>query len=247
MHRYAYRMHIEVLDYVFYATTQVGRVYRTGPFIGNYALMYALFREHYWRTEVPNYADVPWAVYREDLRRWDDRLYIFPARPVEPTFRTVRQTFNTMEESYRLLRVRNSQMPDWGQAEVIAPESQFVTYVLSTDAIPWRIRLIRLGKWWAACRVILESALDTPEIRTARNVWIRAEPDRGRSRPVYLALEDLNVQPYRVLGMVRSLPNTVVWDVHFQASLEIWVCRFSDERVTLPGLSAVRFAWKVQS
>ena len=37
-----YRGTIELLDYVFYATVERGKVYETGAFIHNYALAYAL-------------------------------------------------------------------------------------------------------------------------------------------------------------------------------------------------------------
>jgi CRISPR-associated protein Csc1 len=36
-----YRGALELLDYVFFATTERGKVYETGAFIHNYALAYA--------------------------------------------------------------------------------------------------------------------------------------------------------------------------------------------------------------
>jgi CRISPR-associated protein Csc1 len=37
-----YRGQLELLDYVFFATVERGKVYETGAFIHNYALAYAL-------------------------------------------------------------------------------------------------------------------------------------------------------------------------------------------------------------
>ena len=37
-----YRGKLELLDYVFFATVERGKVYETGAFIHNYALAYAL-------------------------------------------------------------------------------------------------------------------------------------------------------------------------------------------------------------
>lgn len=241
--RFVYRVTLETMDYVFYATFQVGRVYRTGPYIGNYALAFAFHRSQYPRRGEPNYEHPPWVRYREELRRWDGQWYIFPARPAEP-FRTARQTFNALEESYRLFRVRNSQVPDWGQAETIAPGSRLVTYVVTTDD-GWKPgpRLIRLGKWMATCRVDAEPA-EPVEPRTLSDVAIEARPRNGGGpRPVYLALEDLRLRPTQVEGALRSRPARIVWGARFAQPLKVLICNFRDETVYLPDLEHLAFAY----
>ncbi len=61
-----YRCDITLHDYLFFATTERGKVAETGPFIHNYALTYALgWAIAPWRNEVQK------PHYREDLAQGD--------------------------------------------------------------------------------------------------------------------------------------------------------------------------------
>ncbi|MCS7311778.1 MAG: hypothetical protein NZ742_02525 [Acidobacteria bacterium] len=159
-----------------------------------------------------------------------------------PLFRIGRKTLNALEEAYRLFRVRNTQLPDLGQAEPIAPGSRLVTYVITPDD-EWKPgpRLIPLGKWMDPCRVKSEPA-DRVEVQNLSDVVIEARLDCRRPRPVYLALEDLRLRPAQFEGALRSRPARIVWDARFTQHLQVLRWTFRDETVYLPDLEHPHFA-----
>lgn len=73
---------IELHDFVYFATREIGRLYETQGLIHNYALCYALglvVSPYFTRQQVPQ--------YREDLSRLNERgIYVTPAAPLRHSF-----------------------------------------------------------------------------------------------------------------------------------------------------------------
>src|SRR5947209_14620789 len=85
---------ITLHDYLFFATTERGKVAETGPFIHNYALTYALgWASSPWRNEIQK------PHYHEELAQVG-RRYVTPARLIQGS--AIVSQYNTMSESYGL-------------------------------------------------------------------------------------------------------------------------------------------------
>src|SRR5204863_5239188 len=94
-----YRCDILLHDYLFFATTERGKVAETGPFIHNYALTYALgWATSAWRNETQQ------PHYREELRAVG-RRYVTPAKLLHGS--TLVSQYNTLSESYSLGKGRS--------------------------------------------------------------------------------------------------------------------------------------------
>jgi CRISPR-associated protein Csc1 len=145
----AYRCDLVLHDYLFFATTERGKVAETGPFIHNYALTYAL-----------GWAVAPWCNeiqrprYREQLARAGNR-YVTPAALVRGSYLTTQ--YNTMSERYRLRKIQSAGYPDWGFLKCFRPGSLFRCYVLSAGAVQFP-RYIRLGKFMTKTAVFATPA-----------------------------------------------------------------------------------------
>jgi CRISPR-associated protein Csc1 len=163
-----YRGRLELLDYVFFATVERGKVYETGAFIHNYALAYALRL-----ASAPYGHMIQEPHYEEELSPLNQQgLYITPAEPLRVGHRRVQ--FNTIAEGYGFPGKEPSLgYPDWGFAGMLRPESTFQFYVLVADPDASRISptlalavsgcptYIRLGKFPGKTRVSLQRAETT--------------------------------------------------------------------------------------
>jgi CRISPR-associated protein Csc1 len=160
-----YRGRLELLDYVFFATMERGKVYETGAFIHNYALAYAL------RLASAPYGHlIQEPHYEEELSPLNEQgLYITPARPVNIGHRRIQ--FNTIAEGYGFAgKERSLGYPDWGFIRALRPECVFECYVIIADltspgisptlvlALSGRPAHIRLGKFPGKSRIILQKA-----------------------------------------------------------------------------------------
>lgn len=140
-----YRCDLVLHDYLFFATTERGKVAETGPFIHNYALTYAFG----WAVS-PWHNEVQQPHYREELAKVG-RRYITPAHLVRGS--TIVSQYNTMSESYNLGRKEQSiGYPDWGFIKCYRPGTLFRCYVLSADPVAFP-RYLRLGKFMAKTAV----------------------------------------------------------------------------------------------
>ncbi|MEO6888103.1 MAG: type I-D CRISPR-associated protein Cas5/Csc1 [Ktedonobacteraceae bacterium] len=139
--------HLELHDFLFYASREMGRLYETERYLHNYGLTYALGlaqAPYTNRTQVPR--------YREDLGRLNEQgVYITPAYPLRYTF-----AFHTFKMAnvhyYNFTPQISSNQVVFGRAKELAPESRFEFFVISERevALP---RWIRLGKWMAKARL----------------------------------------------------------------------------------------------
>src|SRR5579863_564819 len=138
---------LELHDYLFYASREMGRLYETEKYLHNYGLTYALGLV---ASPYANLAQTPH--YQEDLDGLNEHgVYVTPACPVRYTF-----SFSTFKMAnvkyYNFTPQVNSNQVVFGRSKELAPESAFEFFVLSEQplALP---RWIRLGKWMAKARV----------------------------------------------------------------------------------------------
>jgi CRISPR-associated protein Csc1 len=225
---------LELLDYVFFATTERGKVYETGAFIHNYALAYA------FRLASPPYSSVIQEPHYEDeLRPANERgVYLTPARPLEVSQRQIQ--FNTITEGYGFAgKERSIGYPDWGFIRALRPGSRFEFYVfvanLSTlpEAPMFAMALnglptyIRLGKFSAKAQVRLQKS-DSVEER------------RGNFKAsLLLNWRDLPLDPdFPGDIYAAALPTRLIANSHY-TDAPYYFARFGGEEVRLP--SGMRF------
>ncbi len=225
-----YRGDIELLDYVFYATVERGKVYETGAFIHNYALAYALGLA---QGETYLYArQVQQPHYVEELTPLNGRLYITPGQAVHVAHRLVQ--WNTLREAYAFPgKPPSLGYPDWGFARKLRPGSRFRCYVVihARDALPaapalhdllaGRPARVRLGKFPAKARLRLEPAT---------SVVKRAGPFVSEA---LLNWRDLEADPTACDVLAASLPTRLLSRAHFADGAYV-EARFGEELVRMP-------------
>ncbi|MCP4367196.1 MAG: type I-D CRISPR-associated protein Cas5/Csc1, partial [Deltaproteobacteria bacterium] len=136
-----YHCTLQLHDVVFYATREMGRLYETGKYLHNFALSYALQliqSEYYIAEQVPR--------YQEDLGTLNQQgIYVTPAKPLHCDF--LLHTFKLANDWYHVeMGKPKKNIPNYGRAKELAPESTFLFYVLSEKSLTLP-RWIRLGKW----------------------------------------------------------------------------------------------------
>ncbi len=225
-----YRGTIELLDYVFYATVERGKVYETGAFLHNYALVYVMGSAP---TEIYTYAcrkQKPH--YVEELTPLNGRLYITPGAPQQIAHRLVQ--WNTIREGYAFPgKERSLGYPDWGFARVLRPGSRFTFYVLAHDAdslpkvpalrglLKGKVARVRLGKFPGKARLDAQKATKVTEKTGTFDVQ------------AYLNWRDLERDPQVCDVVVTSLPTRLLSRAHFEEGV-YYEAHFDDEIARLP-------------
>jgi CRISPR-associated protein Csc1 len=170
-----YRCHLELHDSVYYATREIGRLYETEPVIHNYALCYALglvdselysttvAEEHSYRYFCPE--QVP--KYEEHLTPLNQQgIYITPARSISHA--AILNTWKYANNNYHVeMEKTQKNIPSFGRAKEIAPESQFEFFVISQKEIKLP-KWIRLGKWMSKAELTVQQL---PKPKTAEGVF----------------------------------------------------------------------------
>lgn len=139
--------HLELHDYLFYASRELGRLYETEKYLHNYGLTYALGLV---TSPYANASQVP--RYQEDLSTLNEQgVYVTPACPVQCSF-----AFHTFKMAnvnyYNFTPQISSNQAVFGRAKELTPQSTFEFFVLSNEVVKLP-RWIRLGKWMAKARV----------------------------------------------------------------------------------------------
>jgi CRISPR-associated protein Csc1 len=223
-----YRGTLELLDYVFYATVERGKVYETGAFIHNYALAYA-----FGLAEGVPYAHLRQQPhYREELAPLNEVVYLTPAAPVRIGHRLVQ--WNTIREGYALAgKLPSLGYPDWGFARVLRPESVFVFYALVVDppnvpvapafrdVLEGRVARIRLGKFPGKARVRLEPAT---AVKVNEGEFVAH---------TLLNWRDLTADPLVCDVLATSLPTRLLSNTYFDRG-KYYEAHFGDDMVRLP-------------
>ena len=150
-----YRCELELHDTLYFATREIGRLYETEAIVHNYALCYALglvdsdrygtqvSEEHeyryFCREQVP--------MYEEHLSKLNEvGIYVTPARSLHHT--SVLHTWKYANNNYHVeMEKTKTNIPSFGRAKEIAPESAFEFFILSQNPLPKPSKWIRLGKW----------------------------------------------------------------------------------------------------
>ncbi len=159
-----YCCQLELHDSVYFATREIGRLYETEPLIHNYALCYALglvdseiyattvAQEHSYRyfcsEQVPK--------YEQHLTPLNQQgIYVTPAHSIHHT--SVLNTWKYANNNYHVeMQKTQKNIPSFGRAKEIAPESQFEFFIISQKNIELKGKLpkwIRLGKWMSKAEV----------------------------------------------------------------------------------------------
>lgn len=225
-----YRGDIELLDYVFYATVERGKVYETGSFIHNYALTYALGLVH---GETYVYArQVQEPHYLEELTPLNGRIYLTPGEAVRVSHRLVQ--WNTLREAYAFPgKPPSLGYPDWGFARMLRPGSRFRFYVLVSpstasldapalaDLLAGKSVRVRLGKFPAKARLRLERASQV------------SQHDGPFLSEVLLNWRDLEADPVFCDVLASSLPTRLISRARFDKGSH-FEARFGDDPVLLP-------------
>lgn len=139
--------HLELHDFLFYASREMGRLYETEKYLHNYGLTYALGLV---KAPYANLAQVPH--YAEDLAEMNTQgVYVTPAHPLHYSFAF--HTFKMANVNYYNFtpQVSTNQVV-FGRAKELAPQSTFEFFVLSEQQVKLP-RWIRLGKWMAKAHV----------------------------------------------------------------------------------------------
>ena len=204
-----YRGTLTLLDYLFYATVERGKVYETGAFVHNYALTYAfgLAQAPYSHArQQPNYV--------AELSGLNGVVYLTPAKPIQISHRLVQ--WNTIREGYAFPGKDTSiGYPDWGFARVLRPNNCFTFYVLAsgegempaspsfTLALSQKTTHIRLGKFMGKAKVTLTPA---KKIR---------EKEGDFATKTLLNWRDCPLDPLVCDVLPASLPTRLINNAHF--------------------------------
>jgi CRISPR-associated protein Csc1 len=158
-----YRCTLELHDSMYFATREIGRLYETEPILHNYGLCYALglvdsdrhsttvSEEHSYRYFCPE--QVP--KYQEHLTPLNQQgIYVTPARAVSHA--TVLNTWKYANNNYHVeMEKTQKNIPSFGRAKEIAPESQFECFIVSEKPLVLP-KWVRLGKWASKAEVSVE-------------------------------------------------------------------------------------------
>ncbi|MBP0013793.1 MAG: type I-D CRISPR-associated protein Cas5/Csc1 [Roseofilum sp. SBFL] len=234
-----YRVKLEAMDYIFFATTERGKVYETGAYIHNYALSYAmgLARSSYFhQRQEPE--------YQQDLEPLNQLgIYLTPARPLEISYRLIQ--WNTIQEAYGFpKKERNIGYPDWGFARVIRPGSTFEFYVAIAEPTPLEKfpnldnfltnkGYIRLGKFMGKACLKFQKAAKVEEKQG--NFDARITKERGRIEPLLLNWRDISIDPVVCDIYPSTLPTRLIANPRYENSKHYLVEFAEEDKIVLPG------------
>jgi len=205
-----YRCTLELHDSMYFATREIGRLYETEPVLHNYALCYALGlvdsdrhsttvpEEHSYRYFCPE--QIP--KYEQHITPLNQQgIYVTPARAVKHT--AVLNTWKYANNNYHVeMEKTQKNIPSFGRAKEIAPESQFECFILSEKSLPLP-KWIRLGKWASKAEVRVE---ELPNLRSAEGEFTFPYPlnplDVMFTHQV-LSYDTVNMPPVSLIRNVR--------------------------------------------
>lgn len=210
---HVYRGTLELHDSLYYATREIGRLYETEPVLHNYALCYALGlvdSEKYATTVGENDSyryfcpeQVP--MYEAHLTPLNQQgIYITPARAVRHA--AVLNTWKYADNRYHVeMQKTQKNIPSFGRAKEIAPESQFEFFVISQRPLTFP-RWIRLGKWMSKAEVVVKE-LPNPKRSSAREFTFPypLNPLDVMFTNQVLSYDTLNMPPVSLIRNVRMI------------------------------------------
>ncbi|SEN14971.1 type I-D CRISPR-associated protein Cas5/Csc1 [Lihuaxuella thermophila] len=196
---YAYRVRIELEDYLFFSSMEKGKVAETAPLIHNYALAYAMA----WANSF-YYHEAQAPAYQRELHPLNAQgNYVYPAVPVHVTHRVMQ--YNTTDESLLMTRAQSMGIPNWGFIKCIRPGSVFETFVLTQEPVLLPSR-IRLGKWMSQATLKVEEVSLTKAKR--------------RHCPHMVNIRDLSRLPYYFSAMYNVLPTRLIQGAEWEEDID---------------------------
>jgi len=205
-----YRCTLELHDSLYFATREIGRLYETEPVLHNYALCYALGlvdndrhsttvpEEHSYRYFCPE--QVP--KYEEHLTPLNQQgIYVTPARAVHHA--SVLNTWKYANNNYHVeMEKTQKNIPSFGRAKEIAPESQFECFIISEKPLSLP-KWIRLGKWMSKAEVTTK---ELPKLKHSEGEFVFPYPlnplDVMFTHQV-LSYDTVNMPPVSLIRNVR--------------------------------------------
>ncbi|MBZ9622636.1 type I-D CRISPR-associated protein Cas5/Csc1 [Clostridium sp. FP2] len=143
-----YKYTLEFMEEVFFSSQEIDTLFSTKPFIGNYALTYAMgwCRSKYNQNYIS---------YEEDFKLVNNRgLYITPAYIKEPKYSI--STFNALSDQYYHKMERAlSNYPQVGKIKALSVGNKAEGLIFSKDALK-KVSYIRLGKFLGKVKVSYE-------------------------------------------------------------------------------------------
>ncbi|MBE9006367.1 type I-D CRISPR-associated protein Cas5/Csc1 [Fortiea sp. LEGE XX443] len=175
-----YRCQLELHDSLYYATREIGRLYETEPVIHNYALCYAMglvdseiysttvAEEDSYRYFCPE--QVP--KYEEHLTPLNQQeIYVTPARAISHS--AILNTWKYANNNYHVeMEKTQKNIPSFGRAKEIAPESEFEFFVISQKELKLP-KWLRLGKWMSKAELTVEQL---PKPQTTEGLFTCKQP-----------------------------------------------------------------------
>ncbi|MFN6565178.1 MAG: type I-D CRISPR-associated protein Cas5/Csc1 [Nostoc sp. ChiSLP01] len=158
-----YLCQLELHDSLYYATREIGRLYETEPVIHNYALCYALglVDSEIYSTNVSE-EDSYRYFCPEQIPKYEAHLtplnqqgiYVTPGRAVKHT--AILNTWKYANNNYHVeMEKTQKNIPSFGRAKEIAPESQFELFIISQKQLKLP-KWIRLGKWMSKAELTIQ-------------------------------------------------------------------------------------------
>lgn len=233
-----YRGTVELLDYVFFATVERGKIYETGGFIHNYALTYALGLVQSPTYTYTNLKQEPH--YEADLTPLNGLVYLTPATPAYGiAYRLVQ--WNTLPEGFAFPgKPPSIGYPDWGFARVLRPGGKFTFYLLVNDVKP------------LSSRPVLRDLLNEQSVRVrfgkfngkARITLVKAESIKEQAGEfqtnTLLNWRDLNLDPLVCDVLATSLPTRLIHHSHFTQG-DFYIAQFAGETEAIKLPQAMRY------
>lgn len=210
-----YHCTLELHDSLYYATREIGRLYETEPVLHNYALCYALglvdsdrhlttvSEDHSYRYFCPE--QVP--KYQQHLLPLNDRgIYITPAKAIRHA--AVLHTWKYANNNYHVeMEKTQKNIPSFGRAKEIAPESQFECFIISRQPIQLP-KWIRLGKWMSKAEVQLDELTEFKQLTQNFICEHPLNPLDVMFTHQIVSYDTINMPPVSLIRNVRFLNGT---------------------------------------
>jgi CRISPR-associated protein Csc1 len=207
-----YRARLELHDSLYFATREIGRLYETEAIVHNYALCYALglvdsdrygtqvSEEHeyryFCREQVP--------MYEEHLSKLNEvGIYVTPARSLQHT--SVLHTWKYANNNYHVeMEKTQKNIPSFGRAKEIAPESAFEFFILSQTPLPKLSKWIRLGKWMSKAELKITKEVEVSKSKNEDFIFpFPLNPLDVMFTHQVLSYDTVNMPPVSLIRNVR--------------------------------------------
>lgn len=209
-----HRCQLELHDSLYYATREIGRLYETEPVIHNYALCYALglVDSDRYSTRVPEahayryFCPEQVPKYEEHLTPLNQQgIYVTPARSLNHT--STLNTWKYADNRYHVeMEKTQKNIPSFGRAKEIAPESRFEFFVISENPLTLP-KWIRLGKWMSKAEVEIVETQEVNKSNTQQDYifpYLLNPLDVIFSHQV-ISYDTINMPPVSLIQNVRIL------------------------------------------